>query len=88
MSDWGLLFCHPADLPAVREAMGPFGFSLLSAVERPGLAEGSVYVVGDVEDYLALPIAALQPAMEAARIRGVPLAEAVRRLARVLAAFA
>ena len=85
MSDWGLLFCHPSDVPAVREAMGPFGFSLLSVVERPGLAGGSVYVADDVEGYLALSIGALSTAMEAARIGGVPLAEAVRSLARVLA---
>jgi hypothetical protein len=89
MDDWHLLFCHPDDLPAIREAMGPFGFSLLSAVERSGLSAGSVYVMGVVGDYASLPIAALRTAMEAARLTPPPcsLADAVRALASVLTAY-
>ncbi len=88
MSDWELLFCHPSDVPAVREGLAPFGFSLLSVVERPELAAGSVYAVGNVEDYAVLPIGALRTALEAAALNPtlVP-ADAVRALARALAAY-
>ena len=88
MSDWYLQYCSPVDLLAVREAMGPFGFSSLSVVEQPELAAGSVYAVGDVEDYAVLPIGALRTALEAAALNPtlVP-ADAVRALARALAAY-
>lgn len=87
MSDWYLPFCNPADLSAVRETMGPFGFSLTSVAGREGLAAGSVYVWGEDGSLWSLPITALSAAMEGARISGMALAQAVLDLARVLAAY-